>query len=165
MQRRWPGVPIARMTGRLGKQSLSVVCNALVSQAAGRNDEAEVQRLFNQAQSLSFFAGALFLAVAFGMMGTYAERLSGDPETALLARPFLVYFIPALRHRRARRGAPGHRRHEARPDCAARLGGSATRSVRSLPRRCARPNQAQQTLADFSAGQAWQRWRPGLRRV
>lgn len=77
-------------------QSLSVGCVALVSQAAGRKDEAEVQRLFNQAQSLSFFAGALFLAVGFASMRAYAERLSGDAETARLARQFLAYFIPAL---------------------------------------------------------------------
>jgi putative MATE family efflux protein len=77
-------------------QSLSVGCVALVSQAAGRKDDAEVQRLFNQAQSLSFFAGALFLAVSLATMRTYAERLSGDAETALLARQFLVWFIPAL---------------------------------------------------------------------
>jgi len=77
-------------------QSLSVGCVALVSQAAGRKDESEVQRLFNQAQSLSLFAGALFLAVSLATMRTYAERLSGDAETALLAREFLVWFIPAL---------------------------------------------------------------------
>ncbi len=77
-------------------QSLSVGCVALVSQAAGRKDEAEVQRLFNQAQSLSFFAGVLFLSVALATMRTYAERLSGDAETARLAREFLVWFIPAL---------------------------------------------------------------------
>lgn len=77
-------------------QSLSVGCVALVSQAAGRKDDAEVQRLFNQAQSLSFFAGVLFLGVSLASMRTYAERLSGDAQTALLAREFLVWFIPAL---------------------------------------------------------------------
>jgi putative MATE family efflux protein len=77
-------------------QSLSVGCVALVSQAAGRKDEAEVQRLFNQAQSLSFFAGILFLVVCLASMGAYADRLSGDAETALLSRQFLAWFIPSL---------------------------------------------------------------------
>jgi putative MATE family efflux protein len=77
-------------------QSLSVGCVALVSQAAGRKDEAGVQRYFNQAQSLSFFAGVLFLGVSLASMRTYAERLSGDAETARLAEQFLVWFIPAL---------------------------------------------------------------------
>jgi putative MATE family efflux protein len=77
-------------------QSLSVGCVALVSQAAGRKDEDEVQRLFNQAQSLSFFAGVLFLSVCLASLRSYAERLSGDAETAVLAREFLAWFVPAL---------------------------------------------------------------------
>ncbi|MGZ3448036.1 MAG: MATE family efflux transporter [Polyangiales bacterium] len=77
-------------------QSLSVGCVALVSQAAGRKDEKEVQRLFNQAQSLSMFAGVFFLVVALASMRVYAEKLSGDAETARLSREFLVWFIPAL---------------------------------------------------------------------
>lgn len=77
-------------------QMLSVGCVALVSQAAGRKEHAEVQRLFNQAQSLSACAGIVFLAVGLATMRTYAERLAGDAETAALARDFLAYFIPSL---------------------------------------------------------------------
>lgn len=77
-------------------QTLSVGCVALVSQAAGKKDHAEVQRLFNQAQCLSTLAGALFLAVALAAKDTYADRLAGDPETARLAREFLAWFLPAL---------------------------------------------------------------------
>lgn len=77
-------------------QTLSVGCVALVSQAAGRKDSVSVQRLFNQAQSLSVFAGVLFLAAGLAVMGTYAERLAGDAQTAALSREFLLYFIPSL---------------------------------------------------------------------
>jgi putative MATE family efflux protein len=77
-------------------QMLSVGCVALVSQAAGRKDKESVQRLFNQAQSASMSAGLFFLAVAMAGMNTYADRLSGDAETATLAKEFLVWFIPAL---------------------------------------------------------------------
>ncbi|MFT3925876.1 MAG: MATE family efflux transporter [Myxococcales bacterium] len=77
-------------------QTLSVGCVALVSQAAGRKDAQAVQRLFNQAQSLSVCAGLAFFAGSLAFMGVYTERLSGDAQTAQLAREFLVYFIPSM---------------------------------------------------------------------
>ncbi|WP_437280260.1 MATE family efflux transporter [Sorangium sp. So ce375] len=77
-------------------QMLSVGCVALVSQAAGRKEHGEVQRLFNQVQSLAMWAGALFLVVGLALQRTYAERLSGDAMTAELASTFLSAFIPAL---------------------------------------------------------------------
>src|SRR5205085_4076714 len=39
---------------------------------------------------------AVFLTASLATMRIYAERLSGDAETALLSRQFLVWFIPAL---------------------------------------------------------------------
>jgi putative MATE family efflux protein len=77
-------------------QMLSVGCVALVSQAAGKKQHAEVQRLFNQAQSLSAFAGVAFLTAGFAVRRTYVERLSPDAHTAELASTFLLTFIPAL---------------------------------------------------------------------
>jgi len=77
-------------------QTLSVGCVALVSQAAGKKSHAEVQRLFNQAQSLSTCAGLFFLIFGLALRHTYAEKLSGDPLTAELASTFLLGFIPAL---------------------------------------------------------------------
>ncbi|HKY40986.1 MAG TPA: MATE family efflux transporter [Polyangiaceae bacterium] len=77
-------------------QMLSVGCVALVSQAAGRGEHDEVQRLFNQAQSLAGVAGLLFLAVCLALRQTYAGRLSGDAATAALSAEFLLGFIPAL---------------------------------------------------------------------
>lgn len=77
-------------------QMLSVGCVALVSQAAGKKQHDEVQRLFNQAQVLATCAGALFLALCLAFHRTYAEKLSGDAKTAELAVQFLRGFLPAL---------------------------------------------------------------------
>jgi putative MATE family efflux protein len=77
-------------------QMLSVGCVALVSQAAGRKEHDEVQRLFNQAQSLATWAGALFLVVGLLLHRVYAEKLSGDALTAELSATFLRGFVPAL---------------------------------------------------------------------
>jgi putative MATE family efflux protein len=77
-------------------QMLSVGCVALVSQAAGRKDHPEVQRLFNQAQSFATCAGFVFLGLGLVFERTYAERLSGDRATAELAVSFLGAYIPAL---------------------------------------------------------------------
>ena len=77
-------------------QTLSVGCVALVSQAAGKKEHAEVQHLFNQAQCLATCAGGLFLVATFAFLSTYAEKLSGDAATAELAKGFLVAFLPAL---------------------------------------------------------------------
>ncbi len=77
-------------------QMLSVGCVALVSQAAGRKENDEVQRLFNQAQSLSTVAGLVFLAACLALRRTYAEGLAGDRVTAELAGTFLLGFMPAL---------------------------------------------------------------------
>ena len=77
-------------------QALSVGCAALVSQAAGRKEHEQVQRLFNQAQSLSTCCGVVFFVVCFALRQRYAEELSGDRAVAALATTFLTVFIPSL---------------------------------------------------------------------
>lgn len=77
-------------------QVLSVGCVALVAQAAGRKDHAEVQRVFNQAQSLALCAGLAFLALGLAFSRAYAESLAGDAVTAELALTFMRGFVPAL---------------------------------------------------------------------
>jgi putative MATE family efflux protein len=77
-------------------QMIGVGTVALVSQAAGRRDEAAVQRNFNQSQSLSIVAGVVFLATAFALRNPFAENLAGDAATSALAKRFLDWFIPAL---------------------------------------------------------------------
>jgi putative MATE family efflux protein len=77
-------------------QMLGVGCTALVSQAAGRKDQEQVQRFFNQAQSLSTCSGVVFFVVCFALRRRYAEGLSGDSAVAALSMTFLTMFIPAL---------------------------------------------------------------------
>jgi putative MATE family efflux protein len=77
-------------------QMLAVGCTALVSQAAGRKEHEQVQRLFNQAQSLATCAGVVFFIACFALRGLYADALSGDKVTAGLASSFLTLFVPAL---------------------------------------------------------------------
>lgn len=76
-------------------QTLSVGAVALISQAFGRKDEPEVQRLFNQAQSQSVLAALLFLLLGYAAKDLYAQRLAGDALTASLASDFLRWFIPS----------------------------------------------------------------------
>ena len=76
-------------------QSLAVGAVALISQAFGRKDEATVQRLFNQSQSLSALAALLFLLIGWLGKASYAQQLASDAQTAWLAVDFLNWFIPA----------------------------------------------------------------------
>ena len=77
-------------------QTLAVGAVALVSQAYGRKDEPEVQRVFNQSQSLSVVTGLLFLLVGYGDSALYADTLSSDASTASLVRQFLTWFVPGM---------------------------------------------------------------------
>jgi putative MATE family efflux protein len=77
-------------------QTLGVGAVALVAQAFGRKDKAEVQRVFNQSQSLAVLTGLLFLLAGYGAASVYAEHLSSDAATAALAKQFLAWFIPAM---------------------------------------------------------------------
>jgi putative MATE family efflux protein len=77
-------------------QAIGVGVVALVSQAAGRKSRDEVQRLFNQSQSLSIAAGLVFLLFAGLTSRLYVEKLSSDADTAALAMQFLHWFIPAM---------------------------------------------------------------------
>ncbi|HUS25469.1 MAG TPA: MATE family efflux transporter [Candidatus Binatia bacterium] len=77
-------------------QMIGVGVATLVSQAAGRKDEAEVQRAFNQGQSLALWTGLAFLLGAFAARDVYAERIAGDIATSALTKAFLDWYIPAL---------------------------------------------------------------------
>ncbi len=76
-------------------QTLGVGAVALISQAFGRKDEAEVQRLFNQAQCQSVLAAVLFLAAGMACRELYARQLASDALTARYAVEFLNWFIPS----------------------------------------------------------------------
>lgn len=77
-------------------QMLTVGTVALVSQARGRQDDAEVQRVFNQSQGLSLLTGILFLLLAFLGRDLYLQALSSDAETTRLAVQFFNIFMPAM---------------------------------------------------------------------
>jgi len=77
-------------------QILSVGTLSLVSQAAGRKDQAEVSKIFNQSQMMSVALGTLFAVGMFIARETYCRQQSSDPETAKLVSEFLTWFIPAM---------------------------------------------------------------------
>lgn len=76
-------------------QTLGVGAVALISQAFGRKDAAEVQRLFNQAQCQSAVAAVLFLLLGMLAKDFYAQGLASDALTARYASEFLNWFIPS----------------------------------------------------------------------
>lgn len=76
-------------------QTLSVGAVAMISQAFGRKDEVEVQRLFNQAQAQCVLAAVLFLLFGFAIKDFYAQRLASDALTAEYTSQFLSWFIPS----------------------------------------------------------------------
>jgi putative MATE family efflux protein len=77
-------------------QMLGVGTTTLVSHAVGRKDPDGARRIFNQAQSLSLLAGALFLVVGLAVTPAYARAFAADEATAALVRQFLWWFVPAM---------------------------------------------------------------------
>ena len=77
-------------------QMLGVGTTTLVSHAAGRKDHERALLVFNQSQVLSMLAGGVFLSIAMIFRVPYAEKLSGDPETAAVAAAYLLWFLPAM---------------------------------------------------------------------
>lgn len=77
-------------------QMLGVGTTTLVSHAVGRKDPDGARRVFNQAQSLSLLAGALFLVIGLALTPAYARAFAADEATAALVREFLWWFVPAM---------------------------------------------------------------------
>lgn len=77
-------------------QMLGVGTTTLVSHAAGRKDTDDACRVFNQAQGLSFTAGAAFLVVGLALTPAYAAAFAADAVTAAVVRAYLWWFIPAM---------------------------------------------------------------------
>ena len=77
-------------------QMLGVGTTTLVSHAAGRKDHERALLVFNQSQVLSMLVGGLFLVIAMIFRVPYANRLSGDPQTAAMAADYLLWFLPAM---------------------------------------------------------------------
>src|ERR1700757_284953 len=77
-------------------QMLGVGTTALISQAAGRKDQPHAELIFNQSIALSIVVGFFVGVCVFAGMGRYTNSLSADATTAMLARSYLAWFIPAL---------------------------------------------------------------------
>ncbi len=77
-------------------QMLGVGATALVSHATGRKDQDRALLVFNQSQVLSAVVGVVFLIVMMSLRGVYARSLAADPQTAVMARDYLTWFIPAM---------------------------------------------------------------------
>ena len=77
-------------------QMLGVGTTTLVSHATGRKDRERALLVFNQSQLLSLVVGAIFLAVATALRGTFSRSLSADAITSELANDYLRWFIPSL---------------------------------------------------------------------
>jgi putative MATE family efflux protein len=77
-------------------QTLAVGTAALIAQATGRRNHDEARQLFTQSQLLSALVALGFVALTSLLYGSYADHLAGDARTAVLAREFLIPFIPAM---------------------------------------------------------------------
>ena len=77
-------------------QMLGVGTTTLISQAAGRKDQPHAELAFNQS-----FVMSIVIALALGVVGfilrpAYCDWLSADSETAILAKAYLLWFLPGL---------------------------------------------------------------------
>src|SRR3954465_11151277 len=72
-------------------QMLGVGTTALISQAAGRKDQARAELVFNQSVAMSILTGIGVGICVFASMDRYTNSLSADAITADLARKYLVW--------------------------------------------------------------------------
>ncbi len=77
-------------------QTLGVGTAAILAQAAGRKDQPNAERAFNQSLMMSLLATAGFVVVGFLLRDFYCRALSADALTTELARQYLWWFVPAL---------------------------------------------------------------------
>ena len=77
-------------------QMLGVGTTALISQAAGRKDQAHAELVFNQSCMMSILVALALGAVGFLSINGYATSVSADAKTAELAKAYLYWFLPAL---------------------------------------------------------------------
>ena len=77
-------------------QMLGVGTTALISQAAGRKNQAHAELVFNQSFMMSILIAIALGVVGFLSMNAYADSLSADAATADLAKKYLVWFLPGV---------------------------------------------------------------------
>lgn len=77
-------------------QMLGVGTTALISQAAGRKDQARAELIFNQSLVMSILVAIGLGVIGFLLRGLYCDSLSADAATAALARSYMLWFIPGI---------------------------------------------------------------------
>lgn len=77
-------------------QMLGVGTTALISQAAGRKDQAQAELIFNQSLAMSIIVAAGLGAIGFLLRNLYCDSLSADATTAALAKSYMLWFIPGI---------------------------------------------------------------------
>ncbi|HEV3048796.1 MAG TPA: MATE family efflux transporter [Longimicrobium sp.] len=77
-------------------QMLGVGATTVISHAAGRRDQAEAGRLFNQSLGLSLATALVFLIAGLAGLDAYTRTMAADAATARAARDYLIWFIPAM---------------------------------------------------------------------
>src|ERR1700716_468491 len=77
-------------------QLIGVATPTLIAQATGRKDQPHAERVLNQSLVMSLLVGVLFCVVGFLVRDLYCNSLSADNATAVLAKIYLNWFIPAL---------------------------------------------------------------------
>jgi putative MATE family efflux protein len=77
-------------------QMLGVGTVALVSQAAGRKDQAEANLVFNQSVLLSALCGVLTLAWGWLAGGAYVRWVAADGAAAAAGTAYLDWYTPGL---------------------------------------------------------------------
>jgi MATE family, multidrug efflux pump len=77
-------------------QMLGVGTTALISQAAGRKDQAHAELVFNQSCVMSIWIAVVLGVLGFLSVNSYANSVSADAKTAELAKAYFYWFLPAL---------------------------------------------------------------------
>jgi putative MATE family efflux protein len=77
-------------------QIINVSATSLISQAVGRNDQAEANLIFNQTLLLSVLAGLGTLFIGYTFIEVYLNFITANPATTKAGMTYLYWFLPNL---------------------------------------------------------------------
>jgi putative MATE family efflux protein len=77
-------------------QMIGVGTTTLISHAAGQKDQKRAELVFNQSFAMSLLVALALGVVGFALRDIYCNSFSADTETAVLAKSYLNWFLPAL---------------------------------------------------------------------
>lgn len=77
-------------------QMLGVGTTTLISHAAGQKDQPRAELVFNQSFVMSILVAVVLGISGFLLRNPYCDSLSADPLTAVLAKSYLLWFLPGL---------------------------------------------------------------------